>query len=148
MNGYGIVIAIICFFCIGIFHPIVIKAEYYWSSRCWPLFLISGIVFLVVSLLVKPILATVSLGVLGCSWLWSILELKEQEKRVKRGWFPENTRRKRRHKSKKTAQAKDQFPILLNSQINRKLRYGSGLPCSWSDLTILPFQYDCCQQPL
>ena len=30
----------------------------------------------------------VSLGVLGVSCFWSIKELKEQEKRVAKGWFP------------------------------------------------------------
>ena len=30
------------------------------------------------------------LGVLGCSCLWSIQELFEQEKRVEKGWFPAN----------------------------------------------------------
>ncbi|MFR2876643.1 DUF4491 family protein [Mediterraneibacter faecis] len=34
------------------------------------------------------ILWSVSLGVLGVSCFWSIKELKEQEKRVAKGWFP------------------------------------------------------------
>lgn len=95
MNTYGIIIAVICFFCIGIFHPIVIKAEYYFSARCWPVFLVVGMALLGISLLADQILISVTLGVLGCSCLWSILELKEQEKRVERGWFPKNERRVR-----------------------------------------------------
>ena len=35
-----------------------------------------------------------ALGVAGMSCLWSILELKEQEKRVARGWFPKKERKK------------------------------------------------------
>ena len=95
MNGYGIVTAVICFVCIGIFHPIVIKAEYYLSARCWPLFLLAGIVFLAASLMIGNLYLSAAMGVTGCSCLWCILELKEQEKRVKKGWFPKNPRRKK-----------------------------------------------------
>ena len=31
----GIIIGICTFLIIGMFHPIVIKAEYYWGTRCW-----------------------------------------------------------------------------------------------------------------
>ena len=94
MNYSGIVIAAVCFLVIGVFHPIVIWAEYYFSSRCWPAFLISGLVFLAASLAFSQVTLSAALGVLGCSCLWSILELKEQEKRVQRGWFPKNPKRK------------------------------------------------------
>lgn len=43
---------------------------------------------------------SVLLGILGCSFLWSIKELKEQTKRVARGWFPQNSKRKQKMKSK------------------------------------------------
>ena len=94
MNYYGIFIAVVSFLAIGLFHPIVIKAEYYFSSKCWPLFLIAGLIFLGISLGTNHMIISTILGILGCSCLWSILELKEQEKRVARGWFPENPKRK------------------------------------------------------
>ena len=31
----GIIIGISTFLIIGLFHPVVIKAEYYWGTRCW-----------------------------------------------------------------------------------------------------------------
>ena len=31
----GLVIGICTFLIIGMFHPIVVKAEYYWNTRCW-----------------------------------------------------------------------------------------------------------------
>lgn len=46
MNLEGIITAVLCFACIGLFHPIVIRAEYHWSARCWPFFLLAGLVFL------------------------------------------------------------------------------------------------------
>ena len=40
MNFESIIIAAATFFIIGFFHPIVIKAEYYFSKKIWPVFLI------------------------------------------------------------------------------------------------------------
>ena len=39
----GIIIGICTFLIIGMFHPIVIKAEYYFGTRCWWWFLVLGI---------------------------------------------------------------------------------------------------------
>lgn len=94
MNLDGAVIAVICFVCIGIFHPIVIKAEYFFSSRCWPVFLLAGAAFLLASVWIDNTIISAALGVIGCSCLWSIGELKEQKKRVERGWFPKNPKKK------------------------------------------------------
>ena len=41
LNTYhvgGIVIGICTFLIIGLFHPVVIKAEYYWGTHCWEYF--------------------------------------------------------------------------------------------------------------
>ncbi|MCD8036616.1 MAG: DUF4491 family protein [Clostridiales bacterium] len=84
----GIIIGVIAFLLIGLFHPIVVKCEYYFSSRCWPVFLIAGIICLIASAGVENIIGSAALGILGMSCLWSIFELKEQEKRVAKGWFP------------------------------------------------------------
>ena len=88
MNFSGILIGVLTFFLIGLFHPIVIYAEYYFGSRCWPVFLLVGILCMILSVRMQEILWSVSLGVLGVSCFWSIKELKEQEKRVAKGWFP------------------------------------------------------------
>lgn len=94
MNLLGIIIGAIAFLIIGVFHPIVIKCEYYFSWHIWPVFLIGGIVSCILSLLVSNIILSVSLGVLGFTMFWSIGELKEQEERVRKGWFPSNPNRK------------------------------------------------------
>ncbi len=88
MNFDGIIIGIICFATIGIFHPIVIKAEYYFSKKIWPLFLIVGCIFLVISVIVESVFYSCIHAIIAASCLWSIHELFEQEKRVKKGWFP------------------------------------------------------------
>ena len=98
MNYSGLVIAVITFLVIGLFHPIVIKGEYYFGTRCWWVFLLAGIAFIVASLLVSDNMLSPILGVVGCSCLWSILEIFEQKERVKKGWFPMNPKRKDEYK--------------------------------------------------
>ncbi len=36
----GIVIGVFTFVVIGVFHPIVIKGEYHFGTKIWPVFLI------------------------------------------------------------------------------------------------------------
>ncbi len=90
----GVLIGLASFLIIGLFHPIVIKTEYYYGKRMWPIFLVVGIVFLAISLFIENQIISSVIGVLGFSCLWSIHELIEQEARVKKGWFPENPNRK------------------------------------------------------
>ena len=97
MNYIGIIIAVTTFFVIGLFHPIVIKGEYYFGTKCWWWFLISGVAFIVASLFVDDVIISPVLGVIGCSCLWSILEIFEQKKRVQKGWFPMNPKRKQEY---------------------------------------------------
>lgn len=110
MNFDGIIIAFATFLIIGIFHPIVIKSEYYWGVKSWPFFCLAGIALLVISLFVESVIIASILGVAGCSSLWSILEIFEQRNRVKKGWFPMNPKHKDRYtdssKGKKTEKTK------------------------------------------
>ena len=93
LNWSGILIGLSAFIVIGVFHPVVIKCEYYFSDRVWPVFLAGGLAFCAASLLVEhPLLSSV-LGVVGFSLLWSIRELKQQTRRVEKGWFPRNPKR-------------------------------------------------------
>ncbi|MCQ2326527.1 MAG: DUF4491 family protein [Bacteroidales bacterium] len=95
MNYYGFITAVATFCIIGIFHPLVIKAEYCFGTKCWWAFLLAGLVFIGLSLIVAGQMLSIVLGVIGCSCLWSILEIFQQKKRVKRGWFPMNPKRKK-----------------------------------------------------
>ena len=90
----GIIIAISTFLVIGIFHPIVIKVEYHTGTRYWWLFLLLGIACIVAALFTSNEVVSAVIGVVGASALWTIGELFEQRKRVKRGWFPMNPKRK------------------------------------------------------
>ena len=89
MNFTGIITGLATFLIIGVFHPIVIKAEYYLGTKCWWMFLLSGIIFGAISLIVNNLILSTILGVTAFSSFWSILELVHQKERVRKGWFPE-----------------------------------------------------------
>lgn len=93
INWLGLVIGVSTFLIIGVFHPIVIKAEYYCGTKCWWWFLIAGVILLVLALLMDSVLASALLGVTAFSSFWSILEIFEQQERVRKGWFPRNPKR-------------------------------------------------------
>ena len=89
----GIAIGLATFLIIGLFHPLVIKGEYYMGQKCNLLFASGGIIALIGSVLTEGTVS-ILLGVTGFSCLWSILEVKEQRERVRKGWFPANPKRR------------------------------------------------------
>ena len=101
MNFSGIIIGLCTFLIIGVCHPLVIKAEYHLGKGCWWLFLLAGIGFAALSLFVESMVWSTIAGVAAFSSFWSILELFEQEKRVKRGWFPANPRKQAGKKNRR-----------------------------------------------
>lgn len=94
MMWTGILIGVISFLIIGGFHPIVIQCEYYFSAKIWPVFLLGGAALCAASLFLPHPILSAAAGVAGFAMLWSIKELKEQEKRVEKGWFPANPKRR------------------------------------------------------
>ena len=94
MNWHGLIIAFATFLIIGVAHPIVIKSEYHFGTRCWWVFLLVGISCVSGSLFIGDEIRSILLGVVGCTALWAILEIFEQKDRVKKGWFPMNPKRK------------------------------------------------------
>lgn len=95
MQWDGVIIGAVCFFVIGLFHPLVIKGEYYFGVRIWWVFLLAGIATLAASLFIENVVLSASLGVFGCSSFWSIGELFHQRKRVEKGWFPKGPSHKK-----------------------------------------------------
>ena len=103
LNEYhlgGIAIGICTFLIIGLFHPIVVKAEYYWGTRCWWIFLVLGIAGIIGTVLISDILISSLLGVFSFSSFWTIKEIFEQRERVLKGWFPMNPKRKHEYEQK------------------------------------------------
>lgn len=93
-NLAGLVIGFGTFLIIGLFHPLVIRGEYYFGVRIWWLFLLMGLAAIAASVLIRHLLWSTLLAVWGASSLWSIGELFEQRRRVERGWFPRNPKRR------------------------------------------------------
>lgn len=94
LNYTGVIIAVGTFLIIGIFHPVVIKVEYYTGTRYWWLFLLVGIFLIAGAFCVSDVITSSFLGVIGASSLWAIGEIFAQKKRVEKGWFPMNPKRK------------------------------------------------------
>ena len=94
MNYYGIIVGVSVFLIIGLFHPIVVKGEYYFSKKIWPIFFLLGAGLVICSLFIENYIGSTLLCVVGFSCFWSIREFHEQEERVKKGWFPQNPKRK------------------------------------------------------
>lgn len=98
MNLTGIIIGLVTFAIIGVFHPIVIQCEYHFTQKIWPVFLVFGILSIAASFFVGNTIGSAAFGVLGWVLLWSIHEIKEQSSRVEKGWFPSNPKRKQEQK--------------------------------------------------
>ena len=89
MNLIGLLVGLSTFMIIGLFHPLVIKAEYYIGVKSWVLFALAGVAFAIASLLAQGLVLSTILGVVAFSSFWSILEVVQQRERVRKGWFPE-----------------------------------------------------------
>lgn len=105
----GVLLGVGAFLSIGLFHPIVIKGEYYFGTRIWWAFLVVGIACVAAALFIESLFVSALLSIVGFSSLWGIGEVFHQRERVRKGWFPMNPRRaheyegepKRRFHSKK-----------------------------------------------
>lgn len=90
---FGLAVGLATFLVIGIFHPLVIKGEYYFGVKIWKVFLLMGITGCFLAWWIDNLFWSVIAGVAGFSSLWSIGEVFEQQERVRKGWFPRNPKR-------------------------------------------------------
>jgi hypothetical protein len=77
-------------------HVWVIKDEYHIEALVWPVPAIIGAALVLASLWVDYVFLSAALGIFGFTVLWGAHELVKQEKRVERGWFPRNPRKRPR----------------------------------------------------
>lgn len=90
----GIIVGAATFLIIALGRYTTIKAEYYFTKRFWIGFLFIGIMGISGSLIVESMILSSVLSILGFTYLWGIGEIIEQEKRVEKGWYPKNPKRK------------------------------------------------------
>lgn len=95
----GLFIGLCTFLIIGLFHPLVIKGEYYFGEKIKWAFLAGGVIFMIASIAVESILLSAVLGVASFSSFWGIKEVTEQVERVRKGWFPANPKRVNKEKT-------------------------------------------------
>ena len=98
----GLFIGFSTFLIIGLFHPLVIKGEYYFGEKIKWAFLVAGILFLLVSVITPGLVLSAIFGVASFSSFWGIKEVVEQTERVRKGWFPANPKHPERYR--KTAE--------------------------------------------
>lgn len=89
----GLAIGFLTFIIIGLFHPLVIKGEYYLGLKAVWIFAAMGVLSGIVSYCVYDLFLSISMAVVSFSSFWSIKEVFDQKKRVEKGWFPSNPRR-------------------------------------------------------
>jgi hypothetical protein len=94
-NLTGVIIGAAAFLIIALGRYTTIIAEYYFTKKFWVGFLIIGLTSLVFSIMVNSFALSSILSILGFTYLWGIGEIREQEERVRKGWFPQNPRRKK-----------------------------------------------------
>lgn len=90
---FGIVTGLCTFLIIGLFHPVVIKCEYYFGVKCWWWFAVLGLAMCILAGMTTDLFLSTIFGVIGFSSFWTILEIFEQRERVRKGWFPKNPKR-------------------------------------------------------
>lgn len=99
-NWEGLLVGVCTFFIIGLFHPLVIKGEYYFGRKVNYGFAILGVITAALALITESLFSSSLLAVVSFSSFWSIKEVIEQEERVRKGWFPANP--KRTHRGNRT----------------------------------------------
>ena len=125
-NFQGIIIGLSTFLIIGIFHPLVIKGEYYFGKKVNIAFFTVGILSLIGALFCESLFAAALLSIISFSCFWSILEVFHQVRRVEKGWFPMNPKRKEEYQKnnfnkineKKEGLHVSQRSNLINQHIN------------------------------
>jgi hypothetical protein len=93
LNFYGSLLGVVAFITIGLSHPVVAKAEYYWGKHIWWIFFVTGVICSVASLFVTSVFISVILGTIGFSFFWSTHEIFKQHKRAMLGRAKKNPNR-------------------------------------------------------
>lgn len=97
----GLIVGTAALIMIKLAHDSVIIAEYHFGKRCWTAYLFIGLTAIVGSFFISNLIMSVILSLFGFICLWGIIEIIEQEKRVKKGWFPKNPKRTSRQQTQR-----------------------------------------------
>lgn len=95
LNWQGLAIGACTFLIIGLYHPLVIKGEYYFGLKVNYAFALAGVIASTLALITTSTFWSAILAVVAFSSFWGIKEVYEQRERVRKGWFPANPKRTR-----------------------------------------------------
>lgn len=93
----GLFIGVLTFLLIGLFHPFVIKGEYYFGRKLIYICVVMGIFLAVISILMTDIVLSIIFGIISCCFFWSIIEVFEQEVRVLKGLYKMNPKNEKHY---------------------------------------------------
>jgi hypothetical protein len=91
LNIWGLVIGACSLLAIGLGHVWVIRGEYHFGVKIWPIPLALGLALCAGSLFFESVVVSAVLAVNGMALLWGIRELFQQRERVRKGWFPKKS---------------------------------------------------------
>ena len=92
LNYDAVIFGLLSLPIMGAYYPVVIKGEYYFSRRIWPLFLLLGLAALAWSTRLEGLSCWLT-AFFGVTNLWAIVEIREQTERVRQGRYPKNPKR-------------------------------------------------------
>lgn len=92
LNWSAVVFGVASLFIMGAYYPIVIRGEYYFSQKIWPVFLAVGLAAIILSTQMNGLSCWLT-AFFGATNLWAIVELREQAERVRLGRYPKNPKR-------------------------------------------------------
>ncbi len=95
MSYVGLVMGVIMLVAVGLGHVLVIRWEYHLGVGTWWLMMLLGVGVLVGSLFAGNVYLSGALGLVAATLLWGVKELFEQGRRVERGLYPRNPRRRK-----------------------------------------------------
>ncbi len=92
MNFEALLIGVVAFVTIGLFHPVVVKFEYHLGKKFWWVVFVPGLILIASSLFVRSYLSLI-LGIVGFGLMWTTVEVFLQHERVKKGQAKRNPKR-------------------------------------------------------
>ena len=96
MNFWGLLVGLVSFLCIGVFHPIVVWVEYNYGRGVWKYFFVAGLLVAILSLFFSSTVVSMLVGTIGFSLLWTSHEVIAQHERVLKGQARRNPNREYR----------------------------------------------------
>ncbi len=88
MNPSGFLLGLLALLLIGLGFPLVIHVERHFGYLWWPYMMGLGLAAICTSLFLPANWLSALAGIVGATFVWGSIELKQQAVRAELGWFP------------------------------------------------------------